>query len=275
MKTFTQFLNELNEMFSVSIGRHPATGDHIYAPADTTRNKRKLAQVESGTVSFPHPNPPGAPGSLVSDHEHGESHMRKLGTELSVRDRDVFLEMLDSNAEPNAALKTGASPEKVLHIMRGISGSGKSTVARELAESNKDSVILSTDRFFMDKGTYKFDPSKIAEHHTQNIKDAHDHMENGTSNVIIDNTNLVHSHMTPYVAAAQMHGYTVRFHDIHENDPKNINVNQASERMTKRAQDIPGSDHGSEVARRQAEGYEPFKTDDPVKEIMSHMNPEA
>lgn len=257
MKTFTQFLNETpeNEMFTVTIGRHPATGDHIYAPADTARNKRKLAQVESGTVSFPHPNPPGAPGSLVSDHEHGESHMKQLG-------------ILTEDSQE-------ASPEKVLHIMRGISGSGKSTVARELAESNKDSVVLSTDRFFMDKGTYKFDPSKIAEHHTQNIKDAHDHMKNGTSHVIIDNTNLVHSHMTPYVAAAQMHGYTVRFHDIHENDPKNINVNQSSERMTKRAQDIPGSDHGSEVARRQAEGYEPFKTDNPVEEVMRHMKRES
>ena len=234
-------------MFTVSIGRHPATGDLIYAPADTARDRRRLAQVESGTVSFPHSKPPGPPGSLVAEHEHGESHME--GMKLT---------------EEN-------TPEKTLHIMRGISGSGKSTVARELAESNKDSVILSTDRFFMDKGTYKFDPGNLMKHHTQNIKDAHDHMKKGTSNVIIDNTNLVHAHMTPYVAAAQMHGYTVVFHDIHGNDPENIDVNLASQRMTTRAQNIPGSDHGSEVARRQAEGYEPFKTDDPVKEIMSHM----
>jgi cytidylate kinase len=161
--------------------------------------------------------------------------------------------------------------------MRGISGSGKSTVSRSIAESNKNSVILSTDRFFMTpEGNYQFDPSKIVENHTKNINDAVDHMKRGTNNIIIDNTNLVISHMHPYVSAAQMHGYDVRFHDIHENNPNNIDVGESSRRMTKRAEtSVPGSDHGSEVARRQAAGYEPFKTDNPVEEIMSSIKPKA
>ena len=37
-----------------------------------------------------------------------ESIQQASLTELSIRDRDVFLEMLDSNAEPNAALKKAA-----------------------------------------------------------------------------------------------------------------------------------------------------------------------
>ena len=37
-----------------------------------------------------------------------ESIQHAALTELSIRDRDVFLEMLDSDAEPNAALKKAA-----------------------------------------------------------------------------------------------------------------------------------------------------------------------
>ena len=37
-----------------------------------------------------------------------ESIQQASLTELSTRDRDVFLEMLDENAEPNAALKKAA-----------------------------------------------------------------------------------------------------------------------------------------------------------------------
>jgi cytidylate kinase len=240
----------INEMYSVTVGEHPESGDHIYAPAESNKDKRTLAQVTSSTLTFNSKFPPGAPGSLVSDHEHGPSHMNKL-------------KGITEDSEETSA-------EKTLHIMRGISGSGKSTVARELAKSHEDSVVLSTDRFFMTpKGRYKFDPSKIAENHAKNIKNTHAHMEANRQNIFIDNTNLVHSHMTPYVAAAKKNGYSVKFHDIHGNDPENIDVGEASRRMTNRAEtSVPGSDHGEQVARRQKESYEPFKTDDPIKEIM-------
>ena len=76
MKTFFQFLNE---MYSVTVGEHPESGDHIYASSEDDKDKRTLSQVKSSTLTFNSKFPPGAPGSLVSDHEHGGSHMRKLG----------------------------------------------------------------------------------------------------------------------------------------------------------------------------------------------------
>tara|TARA_R110000868_G_scaffold151261_2_gene374948 strand:- start:8 stop:802 length:795 start_codon:yes stop_codon:yes gene_type:complete len=68
----------INEMYSVTVGEHPESGDHIYAPAESNKDKRTLAQVKSSTLTFNSKFPPGAPGSLVSDHEHGPSHMNKL-----------------------------------------------------------------------------------------------------------------------------------------------------------------------------------------------------
>lgn len=43
--------------------------------------------------------------------------------------------------------------------MRGLPGSGKSTTAKKLAGS--EGVVYSTDDFFMVKGKYQYDSSKI------------------------------------------------------------------------------------------------------------------
>lgn len=76
MKTFFQFLNE---MYSVTVGEHPESGDYIYAHAENDKEQRIISQVKSSTLTFNSKHPPGPPGSLVSDHEHGQSHMNKLG----------------------------------------------------------------------------------------------------------------------------------------------------------------------------------------------------
>ena len=170
-------------------------------------------------------------------------------------------------------LREQAESPRVLHIMRGISGSGKSTLSQQIVSDAKENdhshALLSTDRFFMKNGVYSFDPSKIVEHHGRNIEEAIQNMKNGTNHVIIDNTNLMHAHMKPYVEAAQKHGYEIKFHDIHDNDPDNIDVDLAAKRMTQRAQTIPGSDHGRVVAERQAASYQPFTTNNPIEEIMN------
>ena len=64
---------------------------------------------------------------------------------------------------------------KVLYIVRGLSGSGKSSIARELVnniwDSESDSFVkdfYSADDYFTDKyGNYNFDPSKLKEAHEQ------------------------------------------------------------------------------------------------------------
>ena len=51
--------------------------------------------------------------------------------------------------------------EKILYIVRGVPGSGKSTFAEKLV--GHDFLVCEADKYFIDKetGEYKFDISKI------------------------------------------------------------------------------------------------------------------
>jgi tRNA uridine 5-carbamoylmethylation protein Kti12 len=105
--------------------------------------------------------------------------------------------------------------QKTLLIMRGLPGSGKSTVARSMAldhiEMGGQTVaICSTDSFFINSdGEYVFDASKLGKYHGMNQYKAHRHMFMGTELVIVDNTNTTHKEMEPYKKSAREHGYEV------------------------------------------------------------------
>lgn len=104
---------------------------------------------------------------------------------------------------------------KTLILMRGVSGSGKSTKAAQLASSFEGAVIFSTDDFFMQDGSYVFDVAKLAENHAKNVARTEAACEQGLSMIIIDNTNLQYWQMKPYVELAQKHGYDVQFEEVH------------------------------------------------------------
>ena len=103
-----------------------------------------------------------------------------------------------------------------LILMRGVSGSGKSTLAKKLAADNENSVIYSTDDFFMIEGIYTFDPLSLGKNHKMNQDRARCAMQEKTPCVIIDNTNTQAWEMRPYVEAALELGYEI---EIQEPDP--------------------------------------------------------
>lgn len=94
-------------------------------------------------------------------------------------------------------------------IMQGASGSGKTTVARVIANVI-DAVIHSTDDLRMVDGKYVFILAETPRRHIQNQRNAELSMRNGI-NVIIDNTNIRRWEARPYVEMALRYGYTVRF----------------------------------------------------------------
>ena len=96
-----------------------------------------------------------------------------------------------------------------LILMRGVSGSGKSTLAKKLAADNENSVIYSTDDFFMIEGIYTFDPLSLGKNHKMNQDRARCAMQEKTPCVIIDNTNTQAWEMRPYVEAALELGYEI------------------------------------------------------------------
>lgn len=77
-----------------------------------------------------------------------------------------------------------------LYLLIGPSGSGKSFLAKELAQSN-NAIICSADHYFYDSlGNYNFDIKKLGHAHKMCYDKAKRYLSDG-KDVIIDNTNLI------------------------------------------------------------------------------------
>lgn len=103
---------------------------------------------------------------------------------------------------------------KVLIILRGLPGSGKSYLARKIVEisigsNHYHNFIFSADDYFMRRGNYQYDPTKIHEAHSFNQQRAFAAMNRGVSPVIIDNTNTQLWEMKPYAMFAAQHAYII------------------------------------------------------------------
>lgn len=97
----------------------------------------------------------------------------------------------------------------MLIMMQGASGSGKSTVAKELA-AQTGAVIYSTDELFIVNGEYKFNPKMLGIYHQKNIERTVAALKEG-KDVIVDNTNTQRWECKPYVEAALQYGHEVKF----------------------------------------------------------------
>ena len=93
-------------------------------------------------------------------------------------------------------------------IMRGLPGSGKSTMAKAIYDQylleyiHGDStcpVRLSTDDIFMADGQYLWDFKSLGKAHALNQEKTMVALQKGLSPVIIDNTNTTYSEIKPYM----------------------------------------------------------------------------
>lgn len=97
----------------------------------------------------------------------------------------------------------------MLTLMQGASGSGKSTIAKELA-AQTGAIIYSTDELFIVNGEYKFNPKMLGVNHKKNFERTVEALKTGKS-VIVDNTNTQCWECKPYVEAALQYGHEVKF----------------------------------------------------------------
>ena len=100
----------------------------------------------------------------------------------------------------------------VLFVMRGLPGSGKSTVARAIVAKYPGATVCSADSFFVNKitGEYEFDPNGLRSAHEESQKSAEKAMASeGRGVVVVDNTNVRKWEMGFYFKAAERHGYNV------------------------------------------------------------------
>lgn len=96
----------------------------------------------------------------------------------------------------------------VLYIMRGLPGSGKTTIARRLA--GEDGVMHAADDYFYDEdGVYRWNPSKIGAAHGQCKARTRQALEEGVPVVVVHNTNTMRKEMKPYLDMAKEFDYMV------------------------------------------------------------------
>jgi len=91
-------------------------------------------------------------------------------------------------------------------VMRGLSGSGKSTVARQLAQGEA-AVIVSADDYFETPEGYKWDGTKLGEAHKQCFRLFMAAIDAEAELIVVDNTNRDALEIAPYMMAAQSFGY--------------------------------------------------------------------
>jgi predicted kinase len=154
----------------------------------------KEAQIH---IEFMANNDPSTFFSLNFDESHEDLVPIALAA-LSDEELDVL--------EFNQATKTAQT--KTMLILRGVSGSGKSTYAKKIQSETPGSIIVSADDYFAQLG--RFDGSKLSAAHTQCLNNAIKAMTENAPLVIIDNTNTQKWEYQKYIDAANKYGYSVQ-----------------------------------------------------------------
>jgi ABC-type molybdenum transport system ATPase subunit/photorepair protein PhrA len=102
---------------------------------------------------------------------------------------------------------------KFLYLIRGVPGSGKSSLARIIWN---DYAICEADKFFVDEeGNYNFDPSKIRQAHDWCKLQVENRMGDNAVNpqyypeIVVSNTFTQEWELADYYKLAEQYGYKV------------------------------------------------------------------
>ena len=130
---------------------------------------------------------------------------------------------------------------KNLYIVRGLPGSGKSTMAHNIVGS--DFLVCEADKYFMVDGEYQFDATKLKEAHEFCRNKVETFMKDSMDNdqfynqIAVSNTFTQEWEMQPYFNLAQQYGYNV-FTIVVENRHGGVNEhgvpNEVLEKMKQR-----------------------------------------
>lgn len=103
--------------------------------------------------------------------------------------------------------------DKVLILLRGLPGSGKTSFANLIWSSF---VICEADQFFYDEtGNYNFDATKLGQAHKACQEKVETFMQDNQNNhqfypeIVVSNTSTTEKELQPYLDLALKYGYTV------------------------------------------------------------------
>lgn len=125
---------------------------------------------------------------------------------------------------------------RVLVIMRGAPGSGKSYLARIIVETtvgtkypnNYANHIFSSDDHMQINGRYHYNVNRLDEVHMKNQTRVYKAVNEGRSPVIVDNTNMKTWEMFAYVRDAVVNGYIIEV--VEPSNPWSKNPSQLAKR---------------------------------------------
>ena len=131
--------------------------------------------------------------------------------------------------------------EKILYIVRGVPGSGKSTHVKSLMAGMMSTSHRETDMWFMDdkwdgeEPVYKFDPTKLAEYHRECQRAVCCDMQDGVETIFVSNTFIRMWEADMYYMLAKLWGYRVvvhrmdnQFNNVHGVPQDKVNIMKAN-----------------------------------------------
>ena len=164
-------------------------------------------------------------GDKVILQEEDKSLPTPSESATNIEEVTPSLEYLDFPLLTDADTISLLSSSLTMLVMRGLPGSGKSTVVSSITRLYPGAVVCSADQYFMtDEGKYEFDASQLKFAHQQSQNMARDACEAGERLVVVDNTGVKRWELVNYFRMAQSFDYTVIL--LEPRTPWKFNVNQ-------------------------------------------------
>jgi len=176
------------------------------------------------------------PGGDQIDNTDAPPITESTAIDISIDDQTTSCTYLDYPFLMDIPSMDSINSSLTMIIMRGLPGSGKSTIVRKLKAVFPEASSCSADDYFLSSGVYQFDRTKLKEAHTFSQAKAEELCQKLTKLVIIDNTNVKRWEMAPYFRTASHHRYTVIL--VEPRTPWKFNV---EELVKKNTHDVDGA----------------------------------
>ena len=122
--------------------------------------------------------------------------------------------------------------QKYMILIRGLSGSGKRTVADLICGSVEDDsriAISANDYFYSDTGTFEFDATKLKDAHIWCLSEVETCILQGYETIVIHNTFSRKWEVEPYLKIACKNGYRISILSLYDSGLSDTQLAQRSE----------------------------------------------